>query len=81
MSKEKRYEFTISLTEEQTKVIQDTWDECVGIESGEGLVATVGLKSRSLNFRIIPPYENIVMAKTISAMMERTELDDLGIVG
>lgn len=81
MSREKRYEFTIALTPDQTKVIQDTWDECVGIETGEGLIATVGLKSGSLNLRIIPSNENSIMAKTISGMMERTDLDNLGIVG
>jgi len=78
MSREKRYTFSMELTEQQTKMMQDTWDECVGIESGEGLIATVGLRSGRLNCTIIPASEKVILAAAINAMEQRTELDDLG---
>lgn len=81
MSREKRYAFTIKLTEEQKKAVQDTWDECVGISSGEGMIATVHLQTGTVTCTIIPWTEKEILTTHINAMHQRTELDDLGIVG
>jgi hypothetical protein len=81
MSKEKRYTFGIQLTEAQKQAAQDTWDECVGITSGEGMIATVNLKTGTVTCTIIPCTEKEILAPHLNAMNQRTELDDLGIVG
>ena len=78
MSKEKRYTFSMELTEEQTKIMQDTWAECLGVACGEGLFATVALNSGRLNCTIIPADENKLMSAAVNAMEQRTERDDLG---
>lgn len=81
MSREKRYTFGIALTEAQKQAVQDTWDECVGISSGEGLIATVNLQTGTVTCTIIPCTEKKSLQPYLDAMIQRTELDDLGIVG
>lgn len=81
MSREKRYVFRVMLTADQTKAIQNTIDECLGIVTGEKTIATIQPGQDSMTVMIVPNDESKVLQTQIDAMIARTDADHLGVVG
>jgi hypothetical protein len=81
MSREKLYVFRVMLTADQTKTIQNTIDECLGIVTGEKTIATIQPGQDSMTVMIVPNDESKVLQTQIDAMIARTEVDNLGLVG
>jgi hypothetical protein len=81
MSREKLYVFRVMLTADQTKTIQNTIDECLGIVTGEKTIATIQPGQDSMTVMIVPNDESKVLQTQIDAMIVRTEVDNLGLVG
>jgi hypothetical protein len=81
MTREKRYVFSVMLTADQTKVIQNTVDECLGIVTGEKILTTINPGAQTMQVVIVPNDEAKVLQTQINAMIVRTEVDNLGLVG
>lgn len=81
MNREKRYLFKMMLTPEQNKLIEDTVSECLGIHNGEKILASLQPGDGSLLAMIVPPGETRAIDVALNAMRERTELDNLGLIG
>lgn len=81
MSREKRYVFKMALTAEQRNLIDDTLSECLGIPDGEKIYGSIDLDDNTMMMTILPPSEVRSLEVALKAMRERTELDNLGLIG
>lgn len=81
MSREKRYVFKMMLTLNQEGLINNTVDECIGIESGEKIVAEYNRGDGSITVCIIPPNAALILGLQLKDMRERTDVDTLGLIG
>ena len=81
MSKETRHVFKILLTPDQVKAIDDTVGWCLGIMEGEKIIAEVKAGEAGMTVVIVPPEEARLLDVAFRSMRERTEIDNLGLLG
>lgn len=81
MSREKRYVFKMTMTADQMKLLKDTVDECLGISCGEKIIATMQPCDGTMVVLIVPPEESRILEVQLKAMRERTDVDNLGLIG